>query len=65
MTETAELADIVLPTALWGEKTGCFTNADFDRNRYTKLTRNVPELTAISYHLLHLNFNSVITIEKC
>jgi ferredoxin-nitrate reductase len=28
MTETAELADVVLPTALWGEKTGCFTNAD-------------------------------------
>jgi ferredoxin-nitrate reductase len=28
MTETAALADVVLPTALWGEKTGCFTNAD-------------------------------------
>ncbi|MBT1695400.1 nitrate reductase [Fulvivirgaceae bacterium PWU4] len=28
MTETAQLADVVLPTALWGEKTGCFTNAD-------------------------------------
>lgn len=28
LTETAALADIVLPTALWGEKTGCFTNAD-------------------------------------
>jgi ferredoxin-nitrate reductase len=28
MTETAELADVVLPAALWGEKTGCFTNAD-------------------------------------
>jgi ferredoxin-nitrate reductase len=28
MTETAELADIVLPAAIWGEKTGCFTNAD-------------------------------------
>jgi anaerobic selenocysteine-containing dehydrogenase len=27
-TETAELADIVLPAAGWGEKTGCFTNAD-------------------------------------
>ncbi len=26
MTETAELADLVLPTALWGEKTGCTTN---------------------------------------
>jgi anaerobic selenocysteine-containing dehydrogenase len=28
MTETAKLADVVLPAALWGEKTGCFTNAD-------------------------------------
>jgi ferredoxin-nitrate reductase len=28
MTETAALADVVLPTALWGEKTGCYTNAD-------------------------------------
>jgi anaerobic selenocysteine-containing dehydrogenase len=28
LTETARLADVVLPTALWGEKTGCFTNVD-------------------------------------
>jgi anaerobic selenocysteine-containing dehydrogenase len=28
MTETAQLADVVLPTAIWGEKTGCFTNVD-------------------------------------
>ena len=28
LTETAELADVVLPTALWGEKTGTFTNVD-------------------------------------
>jgi ferredoxin-nitrate reductase len=28
MTETAQLADVVLPTAIWGEKTGCYTNAD-------------------------------------
>jgi ferredoxin-nitrate reductase len=28
MTETAELANVVLPTAIWGEKTGCYTNAD-------------------------------------
>ncbi|WP_336054844.1 molybdopterin oxidoreductase family protein [Streptomyces sp. CA2R101] len=27
-TETTALADVVLPTAMWGEKTGCFTNAD-------------------------------------
>jgi hypothetical protein len=27
-TETTEYADVVLPTALWGEKTGCFTNVD-------------------------------------
>jgi ferredoxin-nitrate reductase len=28
MTETAAFADVVLPAAIWGEKTGCFTNAD-------------------------------------
>nr|WP_067900406.1 molybdopterin-dependent oxidoreductase [Nocardia vaccinii] len=28
LTETAALADIVLPAAAWGEKTGTFTNAD-------------------------------------
>jgi ferredoxin-nitrate reductase len=28
LTETARLADVVLPTALWGEKTGTFTNFD-------------------------------------
>ncbi|MEA2191825.1 MAG: hypothetical protein QOI73_1946 [Solirubrobacteraceae bacterium] len=28
MTETAQLADVVLPGATWGEKTGCFTNVD-------------------------------------
>jgi len=27
-TETTELADVVLPAAIWGEKTGCFTNVD-------------------------------------
>ncbi|WP_225847025.1 molybdopterin oxidoreductase family protein [Streptomyces sp. HPF1205] len=27
-TETTALADVVLPTALWAEKTGCMTNAD-------------------------------------
>jgi ferredoxin-nitrate reductase len=28
LTETAQLADVVLPAALWGEKTGTFTNTD-------------------------------------
>jgi anaerobic selenocysteine-containing dehydrogenase len=28
LTETAQLADLVLPTALWGERTGTFTNTD-------------------------------------
>src|SRR3569832_2244296 len=27
-TETTELADVVLPAAIWGEKTGTFTNVD-------------------------------------
>jgi anaerobic selenocysteine-containing dehydrogenase len=28
LTETCQHADIVLPAAIWGEKTGCFTNVD-------------------------------------
>jgi anaerobic selenocysteine-containing dehydrogenase len=28
LSETAQLADVVLPAAMWGEKTGCFTNTD-------------------------------------
>jgi anaerobic selenocysteine-containing dehydrogenase len=28
LTETAALADVVLPAAIWGEKTGCTTNVD-------------------------------------
>src|SRR5215213_7813195 len=28
LTETAQLADVVLPAATWGEKTGTYTNAD-------------------------------------
>lgn len=28
MTETAAIADVVLPAAQWAEKTGCFTNVD-------------------------------------
>lgn len=28
LTETAHLADVVLPAATWGEKTGTFTNVD-------------------------------------
>ncbi|MGI2905224.1 molybdopterin oxidoreductase family protein [Tolypothrix sp. VBCCA 56010] len=27
LTETTEYADVVLPAAIWGEKTGCYTNA--------------------------------------
>ena len=38
-TETTELADVVLPAALWGEKTGCFTNVD----RTVHLTRKAIE----------------------
>jgi anaerobic selenocysteine-containing dehydrogenase len=28
LTETARMADVVLPAAIWGEKTGTFTNVD-------------------------------------
>ena len=27
-TETAQMADVYLPSAMWGEKTGCMTNAE-------------------------------------
>src|SRR5207253_1388802 len=27
-TETAQFADVILPSAMWGEKTGCMTNAE-------------------------------------
>ena len=39
LTETAEFADVVLPAAIWGEKTGCFTNVD----RTVHLTRKAIE----------------------
>jgi anaerobic selenocysteine-containing dehydrogenase len=35
-TETADLADIYLPAAMWGEKTGCITNADRSVNLLLK-----------------------------
>jgi ferredoxin-nitrate reductase len=37
-TPTAQLADVFLPTAIWGEKTGCMTNAE---RRCTLLERAV------------------------
>src|SRR6185437_12291036 len=35
-TETVELADIYLPAAMWGEKTGCVTNAERSVNLLLK-----------------------------
>jgi ferredoxin-nitrate reductase len=35
-TETVELADIYFPAAMWGEKTGCVTNADRSVNLMLK-----------------------------
>jgi anaerobic selenocysteine-containing dehydrogenase len=35
-TESVELADIYLPAAMWGEKTGCVTNADRSVNLLLK-----------------------------
>ena len=39
LTETAQLADVVLPAAGWGEKTGCFTNV----NRIVHLSEQAVE----------------------
>jgi anaerobic selenocysteine-containing dehydrogenase len=36
-TETAQLADVVLPTAMWGEKSGCMTNAERRVNYFPKV----------------------------
>jgi ferredoxin-nitrate reductase len=36
LTETAQYADVVLPAAMWGEKTGCVTNADRTVHRARK-----------------------------
>jgi ferredoxin-nitrate reductase len=36
-TETAQLADIVLPSAMWGEKEGCMTNAERRVNYVAKV----------------------------
>jgi ferredoxin-nitrate reductase len=35
-TETAQIADIYFPAAMWGEKTGCVTNADRSVNLLLK-----------------------------
>jgi ferredoxin-nitrate reductase len=35
-TETAQMADIYFPAAMWGEKTGCITNADRSVNLLLK-----------------------------
>lgn len=34
--ETVDLADIYFPSAMWGEKTGCITNADRSVNYLMK-----------------------------
>ena len=51
LTETAELADVVLP-APWGEKTGTFTNADrtihCPRRRSSRRVRRAPTSTSSS-----------------
>lgn len=39
LTETAKMADVVLPAAIWGEKTGCSTNV----NRVVHLNRKAVE----------------------
>ena len=52
LTETAELADVVLPGATWGEKTGCFTNADrtvhLSERPSTRRARRAPTSTSSS-----------------
>jgi anaerobic selenocysteine-containing dehydrogenase len=45
-TETVELADVYLPTAMWGEKTGCMTNAERRCNLVQKVVEPPGEARA-------------------
>jgi len=45
-TETAQLADVVLPSAMWGEKTGCMTNAERRVNLLPKVVEPPGEARA-------------------
>lgn len=54
MTETASVADVVLPAAQWGEKTGCFTNVD--RTVHISLKAVEPPGEARSDLLIFLDF---------
>jgi ferredoxin-nitrate reductase len=45
-TETCALADVYLPTAMWGEKTGCMTNAERRCNLVQKVVEPPGEARA-------------------
>jgi anaerobic selenocysteine-containing dehydrogenase len=53
-TETTQLADVVLPAAMWGEKTGCFTNV----GEWT-----VPQVMYLIFQRLSLICNSTTQTE--
>jgi ferredoxin-nitrate reductase len=59
--ETVELADIYLPAAMWGEKTGCVTNADRSVNllqrRSIRPGRRVAISTSLSRPANRLGFH--------
>ncbi|HSP43965.1 MAG TPA: molybdopterin-dependent oxidoreductase, partial [Luteolibacter sp.] len=52
-TESARVADLVLPAAGWGEKTGCFINSE-RRIGTTKAVRRAPGLALSDFRIFRL-----------
>lgn len=52
-TETAQAADLVLPAAAWGEKSGCFINSE-RRIATTKAVRRAPGLALSDFRIFRL-----------
>jgi anaerobic selenocysteine-containing dehydrogenase len=56
-TESARTADLVLPAAGWGEKTGCFINSE-RRIGTTKAVRKAPGLALSDFRIFRLIANA-------
>jgi assimilatory nitrate reductase catalytic subunit len=56
-TESARVADLVLPAAGWGEKTGCFINSE-RRIGTTKAVRKAPGLALSDFRIFRLIANA-------
>lgn len=56
-TETARMADLVLPAAGWGEKTGCFINSE-RRIATTKAVKKAPGIALSDFRIFRLIANA-------